>query len=159
MCVGMHNKNIWRNWGSRTSHLWQSRQSRSAEVELQIFKSRQKWNVEVDLSVFGSPGRISAEDERDLSKSWPSGRNEIWTYPYLEVLAEEVRKMNEIFRSPGRVEEMKCGLIHIWKSWQNKCGRWTRSFEVLAEWKYRKRNFRFLAVKTEWNCGSKASDL
>ena len=72
-----------------------------------------------------------------------------WTYPYFEVLAEKVRKMNDIFRSPGRAEvqifgsqgraevrernftslevpaEMKCGsgLTHIWKSWQNKCGR------------------------------------
>ena len=76
-----------------------------------------------------------------------------WNYPYLEVLAEQVWKMNEVFRSPdqtevqifggqGRAEvrkrnftslevpaEMKCGsgLTHIWKSWQNKCGRWMRS--------------------------------
>ena len=113
----------------------------------------------MDLSIFESPGRTSAEDERDLSKSWPSestesgtsdlwqsrqsrsaeaehhifgspGRDEMqkWTYPYLEVLAEQVWKMNEIF-------------------------------EVLAERKYGKRSFRSLVVKTERNCGSKASEL
>ena len=30
-----------------------------------------------------------------------------WTYPYLEVLAEKVQKMNKIFRSPGRAEVQK----------------------------------------------------
>ena len=30
-----------------------------------------------------------------------------WTYPYLEVLLEQVRKKNEIFRSPGRAEVRK----------------------------------------------------
>ena len=107
--------------------------------------------MEVDLPILGSPGRTTVEDERDLSKSWPSGsmesgttdlwqsrqsrsaeaelhicrssgRDEMrkWTYPYLNVLAEQVRKMNEIF-------------------------------EVMAEWRYGKRNFRSLAVKTEPN--------
>ena len=33
-----------------------------------------------------------------------------WTYPYLEFLAEQVRKMNEIFRSPGRAEVLKAEL-------------------------------------------------
>ena len=50
-------------------------------------KSKQKRGTE--LHVFGSPGR----DE--MRK---------WTYPYLEDLAEQVRKMNEIFRSPGRLK-------------------------------------------------------
>ena len=46
---------------SGTSDLWQSRQSKSAEAELHIFGS--------------------------------SGRDEMrkWTYPYLDVLAEQVR--------------------------------------------------------------------
>ena len=91
--------------------------------------------MEVNLPILGSPGRTSVEDERDLSKSWPSGSTEsgtsdLWqsrqsrsaeaelhifgnpgrdemrkrTYLYLEVLAEQVRKMNEIFRSPGGAE-------------------------------------------------------
>ena len=48
-----------------------------------------------------------------------------WTYPYLEVLAEQLRKMNEIF-------------------------------EVLAERKYGKLNFRSFAVKAEqkWLSGT-----
>ena len=47
--------------GSGNSHLW---------------KSRQRRNAEVDLHTLGSPGRTSVEDERDLSKSWPSGSTE-----------------------------------------------------------------------------------
>ena len=62
---------------SGTSDLWQSRQSRSAEAEFHIF---------------GNPGRNEIRE---------------WTYLYLEVLAEQVRKMNEIFRSPGRAELRK----------------------------------------------------
>ena len=42
--------------------------------------------------------------------------------------------------------EMTCGsgTSHIWKSWQNKCG---------------KRNFRSLPVKTEQKCGSRTSHI
>ena len=68
---------------------------------------------EAELRIFGSP-------RRDEMRKW--------IYPYLEVLAEQVRKMNEIF-------------------------------EVLAERKNGKRNFRSLAVKTQRNCGRKDSDL
>ena len=35
--------------------------------------------MEVDIPIFGSPGRTSAEEERDLSKSWPSGSTESGT--------------------------------------------------------------------------------
>ena len=51
--------------------------------------------MEAELDIFGSPGR----DE--MRK---------WTYPYLVVLAEQVRKMNEIFRSPGQAEVWKAEL-------------------------------------------------
>ena len=94
----------------------------------------------MDLSIFGSPGRTTEEDERDLSSPgraevrkvepdiWQSrqrrsaeaqlhifessGRDEMrkWTYPYLEVLAEQVWKTNEIFRSHDRVEVRKAEL-------------------------------------------------
>ena len=42
--------------------------------------------------------------------------------------------------------EMKCGrgTSHIWKSWQNKCGR---------------RNFRSLPVKVERKCGCRTSHI
>ena len=144
---------------SRTSHLWQSRLSRSAEAELHIF---------------GSPGR----DE--MRK---------WTCPYLESLAEQVRKMNEIFevlaerkyekrnfRSLALKAEQKCGIgtSHLWKSRQ----RWNAEVDLSifgspgrtsAEDERDLRNpgwaevvkaeLRSLAVKTKRNCGSKASDL
>ena len=127
--------------------------------------------MEAQFQIFGSPGK----DE--MRK---------WTYPYLEVLAEQVWKMNEIFRvlaeeqkaelqvfgSQGGAEVrkrnftslkvqvvMKCGsgLTHTWKSWQNMCGRRTRSF--LTERKCGKRNFISLAVKAEQQCGSGTSLL
>ena len=154
VCVGMYNKNVRRNCGSRTSHLWQSRQSRSVEAEFQIF---------------GSPGK----DE--MRK---------WTYPYLEVLAEQVCKMNEIFRvlaerkcrkrnfrSLAAKAEQKCGsgTSHLWKSRQRwnaevdlpifgspgrTSARRTSSFEVLAKRKYGRRNFRSLEVRAAQKCGS-----
>ena len=94
---------------SETSDLWQSRQSRSAEAELHIF---------------GSPGR----DE--MRK---------WTYPYLEVLAEQVRKMNEIFRSPGRAEVRKAE---------------HQIFGSKDRAELRKRSFRSLKVMAELKCKS-----
>ena len=113
----------------------------------------------------------------------------MWTYPYLEVLAEQVWKMNEIFRSPGRAEVWKAELQIFGsqgraerRKWnftslevqRDEMRKWTYQylevlaeqvrkmneiFEVLAERKYGKRNFRSLAVKTERNRGSKASDI
>ena len=35
--------------------------------------------MEVDIPIFGSPGRTRAEEERDLSKFWPSGSTESGT--------------------------------------------------------------------------------
>ena len=120
-----------------------------------LWKSRQRWNAEVDLPIFRSPGRTSADDERDL---WSPGRVEVWkaefqifgskdraelrnqSFRSLKVLAErkcgswtsyrwqlKQSRSSEvelhIFGSPGR-DEMHNGLTYIWKSWQNKCGRW-----------------------------------
>ena len=130
-----------------------------------IWKSWQRWNAEVDLSIFLSPGRTSVEDERDLSKSWPSGSTESgtsdlwqskqsrsaetelhifgspgrgemrrWIYPYLEVLVEQVRKKNKIFRSPGRAEVRKAELL---------------IFGSKDRAELRKRSFRPLKVLTE----------
>ena len=118
------------NTESGTSDLWQSRQSRSAEAELHIF---------------GSPGR----DE--IRK---------WTYPYLEVLAEQVRKMNEIFRSPGRAEVWKAELqIFGSKDSAELRKRSFRPLKVLVERKCGKLNFLSLAVKAEQKCGSGTSHL
>ena len=80
--------------------------------------------MEAELHIFGSPGR----DE--MRK---------WTYPYLEVLAEQVRKMNKIFRSPGRAEGRKVELQIF--------GRKDRS-------ELRERSFRLLKVLAEMKCSS-----
>ena len=110
--------------------------------------------MEVDLPIFGSPCRTSVEDERDLSSpGWAEvGKAELHIFGSQG--SAEVRKRN--FTSLKNPAEMKCGtgLTHTWKSWQYKCGRRTRSFEVLTERKYGKRNFTSLAVKAEQKCGS-----
>ena len=107
----MHNKYVRRNWGSRTSHLWQSKQSRSMEAEFQIF------------------GSLGKDEMRK------------WTYSYLEVLAKQVWKMNEIFRvlaerkygkrnfrSLALKAAQKCGSAnsHLWKSRQ----RWNAEVDL-----------------------------
>ena len=174
--------------GSATSHLW---------------KSRQRWNVEVDLPILGSPGRTSVEDERDLSKSSPSGstesgtsylwqsrqsrsaeaelhtfgslgRDELqkWTYPYLEVLVEQVQRKNEIFRRPGRAEVRTAELLTFGsKDWAELRKRSFRPLKVLAEQSWcaeaelhivgsqgrtevRKRNFTSYEELAEQKCGT-----
>ena len=57
--------------------------------------------------------------------------------------------------------EMKCGngTLHLWKSWQNKCGkRNLRSLPVKAE-RVRKQNITYLAVNAERKCGSGTSHV
>ena len=65
-----------------------------------------------------------------------------WTYPYLEVLVEQVRKKNEIFRSPGRAEVRKAELL-IWQSRAD----------------VQKLNFISLAAQAGRKCGSRTSNL
>ena len=52
---------------------------------------------------------------------------------------------------------MKCGsgTSHLWKFWQNKCGK--RNFRSLPVKEVRKQNFTYLAVKAERKCGSGTS--
>ena len=90
-----------------TSDLWQSRQSRSEEAEFHIFRT---------------PG---GDEMRK------------WTYPHLEVLAEQMRKMNEIFRNPSRAE--------VWKAELQIFGSKDRA-------ELRKRSFRPLKVLAELKC-------
>ena len=99
---------------SGTSDLWQSRQRRSAEAQLHIFES-------------------PARDE--MRK---------WTYPYLEVLAEQVWKTNEIFRSPDRAELRKAEL---------------QIFGSQGRAEVRKRNVTSLEVPAEMKCGSGLTGL
>ena len=148
------------------------------EAELHILGSpgrdeMRKWTY----TLFGRPGKTSAEDERALSKSWPSGstksgtldlwqskqsriaeaephifgrpgrdemdlpRDEMrkWTYPYLEVLAEQVRKMNEIFEV---LAERK-----LWKAE-------LQIFGSKDPPELRKQSLRPLKVLAERKCGS-----
>ena len=137
------------------------------EAELHIFGSQGKAEVwkrnfrssEVLAKMKCGSDRTSVEDERDLSSP---GRAEV-RKAELQMFgiqgSAEVRKRN--FTSLKVPAEMKCGsgLTHTWKSWQNKCGRRKRSFEVQTERKYEKRNFRSLAAKAEQKCGSGTSHL
>ena len=99
------------------------------------------------------------EDERDLSSPGRAEVREAKLQMFGSQGKAEVRKRN--FTSLKVPAEMKCGsvLTHTWKSWQNKCGRRTRSFEVMTERKYGKRNFKSLAIKAEQKCGSGTSHL
>ena len=121
----MSNKNVRRNWGSRTSHLWQSRQS---------------WSVEAELRILGNDGRTEERKRnfRSLAvkteQKWNFVSLEVpaemkWTYPYLEVLTEQVRKMNEIFRRPGRAEVRKADFQIIDSKGRAELRKW--SFRLL----------------------------
>ena len=136
------------SWRSRSSDLWQSRLSESAEAKLQIF---------------GSPGRDEMRKRNFTS---------------LEVLAEQVRKAElQIFASKGRAEareqnftylavkaERKCGCgsgtSHFWQSVQNESADVElQIFASQGRAEMWKRNIRSLAVKAEQKCGSGISDL
>ena len=67
-----------------------------------------------------------------------------WTHPYLEVLAEQVRKMNEIFRSPGPAKVQKAEL---------------QVFGSQGRAEVRKRNLTSLEVPAEMKCGSGITHL
>ena len=88
-----------------------------------LLQSMQKGSVEAELPMFGNEGRVLVE--KPIFRS-------------LVVKTERNCKSLEV------QTEMKCGngTSHLWKSWQNKCG---------------KRNFRFLPVKAERKCGSGTS--
>ena len=58
-----------------------------------------------------------------------------WTYPYSEVLAEQVRKMNEIFRSLGRAEVRKAELQIFGSQGRPEVRKRTSPHEVPAEMK------------------------
>ena len=75
----------------------------------------------------------------------------------MEVLVEQVRKMNETFRSPVRVEIRKAELQIFGSKDRAELRKQSfRPFKVMAE---RKLNFISLAVKAEQKCGSGTSHL
>ena len=71
-----------------------------------LSKSRQRRNAEVDLPILGSSCKTSAEDERDLSKSWPSRKYEKRNFRSLAVMTVELRKPR--FRALKGLAELKC---------------------------------------------------
>ena len=99
--------------------------SGTEEAELHIFGSQGKAAVwKPNFTSRGNEGRpeerkrdfsflaVKAEQKRgsgELHIIGSPGRDEIrkWTFKSLEVLTEQVRKRNEIFRSPGRAEVWK----------------------------------------------------
>ena len=90
---------------SGISDLWHSMQSRSAEAQLHIFES---------------------PDRDEMRK---------WIYQYLEVLAEQAWKMNEIFGSPDRAEMVRKAELQIFGSpGRDSMRKWTYPYlEVLVE--------------------------
>ena len=146
-------------WRNRSSHLWQSILSESAEAKLHIFES---------------PSRDEMRKRNFTS---------------LEVLAEQVPKAElQIFASQGRAEvweqnfkyltvkaERKCGsgTSHFWQSMLNeiadvelqifgskdRAGAELQIFGSQGRAEVRKRNIRSLAVKAEQKCGSGIRDL
>ena len=149
--------------GSGTSHLW---------------KSRQTWNAEVDLPIFGRPCRTSAEEERDLSKSWMSGGTEGGTSDLWQQRQSGIAEAKlQTFKSPGRAELM----CRSWTSyrWQlRQDGSAKAELHILRRigraevWNgfhvtslvvrpngSAEQNFRSLAVLSSWKCGSRTLHL
>ena len=130
---------IWTYSGTEEAELWQSRQSRSTFTSLgmkadlkcettDLLQSMQKGSVEAELPIFGNEGRVLVEK---------------LIFRSLAVKTERKCRNSE----PLEVQaEMKCGggTSHLWKSWQNKCG---------------KRNFRSLPVKAERKRRSRTSHI
>ena len=132
-------KYIWTYSGTEEAELWQSRQSRSAFTSLgmkadlkcettDLLQSRQKGSVEAE-HIWKWRQSVSGEADLQIFGSQDWAKVQTRNCKSLEVQAE-----------------MKCGsgTSHLWKSWQNKCG---------------KRNFRSLPVKTERKCGSRTSHI
>ena len=104
-----------------------------------------------ELQILGSQGSAEVRKRNFTSLKVPAERDEMrkWTYPYLEVLAEQVWKTNEIlrilterkygkwnFRSLAVKAEQKCGTkLHIFGSPdRDEIGKWTYPYsEVLVE--------------------------
>ena len=97
----------------------------------------QSRSAEAELHIFGSPGRS------EMRK---------WTYPYLEVLVEQVRKKNEIFRSPSRSLAVKTK-----RNYGSEASDLKKSWQRRAD--VQKLNFISLAAKAGRKCGSRPSHL
>ena len=145
--------------GDGTSHIWQWRQNVSRSSDL--WQSRLSESAEAKLQIFGSPGRDEMRKRNFTS---------------LEVLAELCQSRQSgsaeaelhIFGSQGRTEVWKWNFTFLTVSAERKCGHGTSGLWQLRQsesaeaehqvfgsqgraevWKL---NFRSLAVKKERKC-------
>ena len=179
---------IWTYSGTEEAELWQSRQSRSAFTSLgmkadlkcettDLLQSMQKGNVEAELPIFGNEGRVLVERPifRSLvvkmERSCRSETANLWkTRQGCNAEAEL-----HTFGSPGRTSA-ESGTSHLCQSRQSgSAGAELHIFGSKGRARVRKRNFTFfgsqcrtkvrtwnfrsLAVKAEWKCGSGTSGL
>ena len=110
-----------------------------------LLQSMQKGSVEAELPIFGNEGSVSGEADLQIFGSQDRAKVQKRNCKSLDVQAE-----------------MKCGsgTSHLWKSWQNKCGKRNfRTFASKGRAEAREQNFTYLAIKAERKvgCGSGTS--
>ena len=93
----------------------------------------------VELQICGRQGRTEVRKRNFTSLNVPAEMKYGSGHPYFEVLAEQVWKMNEIFRSPSRAEVRKAEF---------------QIYGSQGRTEVRKLNFTSLKVPTETKCGS-----
>ena len=133
---------IWTYSGTEEAELWQSRQSRSAFTSLgmkadlkcettDLLQSRQKGSAEAEFPIFGNEGRVLVEK------------------PIFRSLAVKTERKCRNCKTLEVQAEMKCwsGTSHLWKSWQNKCGK--RNFRSFWQGSAEVELHTFLAVNAE----------
>ena len=130
--------------GCGTSHIWQSWQSGSAEVELHNFwQLKQSVSGEADLHIFGSPDRTSADSELKIFRS--PGRTEVW---------REVLHIFGINGNQGRAEMRKRSFRPLEVLAERKGESWTSDLGSQGKTEVRKRNVTSLEEFAEQKCGT-----
>ena len=101
----------------------------------------------------------SAEAERHIFRS--SGRDELreWPYPYLEVFAEQVQKMNEIFEVASERKYGKRNFRSLAVKQSEIAKAKLQTFKSHGSADVRKMNAISLAVKAAQKCGRGTSSL
>ena len=156
-----------RKCGSRSSHIWQSRQSGSTEAELHIFDSQFK--TKVRTWNFRSLA-IKTEWKRNCLPRVPfvncrqfmylvisllvlrAGYG-IWLYQFLIIA---YRFTFQIFGSQGRAE-VRSGTSGLWQSRQSRSVE--AEFQIFSRQdraKVLKQHCRSLTVQSSWTCGSRS---
>ena len=100
-------KNIQRNWGSNTAHLWQLRQSRSVEAKLHILEND------------GRPEK-SGSGTSAIWQSWKSGSGASRLWQLKQSVSGEAEL--QVFGSQGRAEVRKRNFTSLEVQAKMKCG-------------------------------------